>query len=155
MTTAMSKRFVPRDLFDVPNQDPDYKYRWVNSKDTHMLRQIHNGWEVVQQPQDLDPAVAAALGQVTGNPTGGTTVARGDLILMRMRREAFEANIAGPKREARERQNASFDTMVEQTNENTQRALRNAGMRPDQIPKEVVYVTTPESSFAEDQNKKK
>lgn len=139
MTTAMNDRFY------VPDRDPEYHYRWCNNRDHNVMVRIHEGWETVQQPDKLLVAVQNAVGQSSGTPAGGATVSRGDLVLMRMRREDFEQKIALPKRLARERQKASFDTMVEQVNDNTQRALRQAGLR--EVPKEVVYITSDNASF--------
>jgi len=68
-----------------------------------------------------------------------------------MRNEAFEERVATPKREARERQKASFDTMVAQNNENAQRLMRAAGLKG--VPKQVVYETSSDSSFDEDSKK--
>jgi hypothetical protein len=148
MTIAMNDRF------HVPAADPAYRYRWCNNRDVCMMTRISEGWETVQQPPTaLEAAVSNAVGQTGAAPAGGSTISRGDVVLMRMRREDFEKNIALPKRLARERQVASFDTMVAQVNENTQRALRQAGLR--EIPKEIVYQTSDESSFKADETKKK
>jgi hypothetical protein len=141
------------DRLAVPKPEAGWHYRWVNTKDHVVRERLSQGFEFVQEPDSqLPPGTAVALGQQTGNPASGGSVTRGDVVLMRMRNEAFEERVATPKREARERQKASFDTMVAQNNENAQRLMRAAGLRS--VPKQVVYETSDEASFDEDSQKK-
>lgn len=135
------------DRFRVLNEDPNYKYRWCNNKDLVMMSRIHEGWEPVHgdAAEKLPEAIAKALGQVSPTPGGGSLTQRGDLVLMRMSREAFEANIAGPKREARKRAAATFDTMVQAANENAVRQAKAAGVRIPVAP--LVFESSDDRNF--------
>jgi hypothetical protein len=140
------------DRLFVPKPEAGWRYRWVNTRDHVVRERLSQGFEFVTDPESpLPVGTATVLGQQTGSPAAGGSVTRGDVVLMRMRNEAFEERIAAPKREARERQKASFDTMVAQSNENAQRLMRAAGLKG--VPKQVVYETSSEASFEEDSKK--
>jgi hypothetical protein len=135
-----------RDRFEVFGEDPEYKYRWVNNRDMIMMNRVYEGWEPCHATDlKLPESLQKVFGQSTAAPAGGSLVQRGDLTLMRMRKEAFEERIAAPKRQARERQKASFDTMVEQANDNARRQARNAGLR--NVPENMVFETTDNNKF--------
>jgi len=140
MTTLINDRLRVKD------KEPGFEYRWVNNRDLHMQDKLDVGWEPVHKPaEDLLGPTAALAGASTSAPGGGTTVTRGDLVLMRMRTEAFEKNVAGPHRAARERQAASVDTLVEQANESARKRLHLAGMK--NIRHDMVFQTSDDPSF--------
>jgi hypothetical protein len=62
---------------------------------------------------------------------------RGDLVLMRIRKEAYEETVGEELRAARDRQNVSLDTMVQQANENARNAAKQAGLK--NVPKQLVF----------------
>jgi len=124
------------DRFRVQDEDPGFKYRWMNEKDRRMLEAEFQGWETVKDPAPPVPAGTLPPGQVSETPTG-IVRKRGDLILMRMPKEQWEKTIHADKLEARERQEATVDTMVQDANEGAQRQLRNLGYR--NVPKRLVF----------------
>lgn len=130
----MTERSVDR--FHVPDKDENFVYRWVNERDRRMIEAEYLGWESVKDPAPPVPAGTLPAGQVGETPTG-TVRKRGDLILMRMPKEQWEQTIGADKKEARERQEATVDTMVEDANEGAQRRLRDLGYR--NVPKRLVF----------------
>jgi len=134
----MTEPSTPRDRFFVSDKDPDYVYRWCNEKERVMLERIDQGFEVakgkeVELPVELRPL------QTTETPTAGTVRRRGDVILMRCRRDVFEARVLKPREAQRERQKMTVDTMIHQANEHAQRDLRKAGYRDDQVRKRMMF----------------
>lgn len=129
------------DMFTVHGADPNFKYRWCNSRDRNMLQKHNVGWEVDRTPANELPPEIARMGQTgTENVGGGTTRMRGDLILMRISKEAYEERVEKPRRRAAERHGVSLDTMVQQADENTKKALRDKGYKPDQIRNRHVFL---------------
>jgi hypothetical protein len=126
-----------RDRFFVADKDPEYMYRWCNERERVMLERIDQGFEVVSGGSELPPELRAV--QSTENPTGGNIRKRGDVILMRCKRDVYEEKVLKPKREMRKRQEVSFDTAVEQANEQAQRLMRNAGLRGESVRKHMVF----------------
>lgn len=118
-------------------------YRWVNhTRDVNVLEAQMDGYEPVigEDPKmKLVPlsGPGGPTGSNTDNPNGGVVRQRGDLTLMRIRKDVYEETIGAREREARERQDASLDTMILQANENAQNALRKRGQK--NIPAQIVF----------------
>jgi hypothetical protein len=130
------------DEFFVADKDPDYVYKWCNTRERVMMRRSRQGYEVVNTPEDIPAAVRALSPALT--PGGEMTRRRGDLILMRIRKDLHAKNVAGPIRDARERHNVSLDTMIQQANEQAQRALRAAGYPEASVRASHVFADSPE-----------
>jgi hypothetical protein len=130
----------------VSDKDPNHVYRWCNTHERAMNLRRYQGWETAFTKDAVPPEIAAQ-GQSTAAPAGGTTITRGDLILMRMPKELHEERIVRPIRERRERQNITLDTMVQQANEEAQRALRAAGYDKAQIRDAHVFQSTADRKF--------
>ena len=139
------------DRFFVKEKDPNFVYRWCNEKDRVMFERQFQGYEVVTGPAELPPLLG---GQSSENPTGGTVRRRGDLILMRIPRDAFEEKIRKPIREARERQEASVDTMIYEANEAAKRQLRTAGYDGQQLRARMVFNDQEPGPGISEQNRK-
>jgi len=148
--TDERKPYQPYDRFHVANKDPNYVYRWANSRDRVMMEKLHVGWEVDRtQPAEIPIEVAKAIGQETANPGGGTTVTRGDVILMRIQKDTYEERVEKPRRAMAERQGTSLDTMVQQANENTKKALRDRGYKPSSIRTSHVFLDSDDGNINE------
>jgi hypothetical protein len=130
-----------RDRLYFKDKDPAFVYRFVNTKERVMEQRVDEGWEPVHATSTLSPEVQKLVQQQTDNPDGGTTVRRGDVMLMRMPRQRFEETIQREKRAARTRQKVSADAMIAQANENAQRALRAANVA--RIPADLVFEEGP------------
>jgi len=128
---------MPSDLFTVADSDPAFVYRWVNQRTENVLRRRGQGFEVVTGEAELPQGLLKV--QSTENPTGGTVRQRGDLILMRCPRAVYEEKVLKPRRLAQERQSVTFDTIIQQTNEDIQRRMRAAGLKGDAIRKDMVF----------------
>jgi len=135
------------DRFAVKDADPNYRYRWCNTRERTMLGKLDVGWEIVKGPSELPPEVASALGQSTEAPAGGTTRTRGDLILMRIHKDLYEERVEKPRRAAAERQGVSLDTMVQQANEQAKRALKDKGYKDSQIRDALVFQDSDRPGF--------
>jgi len=127
-----------RDRLFVREKDPNYYYRWCNERDLVMLQRVDQGFEVVKGANDALPPELRDL-QSTETPGGGDVRRRGDVILMRIRRDLYEENILRPKKEAAERQNATFDTMIQQADEQARRALRDHGVKGETLRRPLVF----------------
>ena len=129
------------DRLYVSDKDDEYYYRWVNAKDMNVLEASLNGFETVHGADPLMPTLTAPVvpltGQNTDVPVGGATRQRGDLVLMRIRKDRYEETIGAEERERRERQETTLDTMILQSNENARNALKQRGMK--NIPRELVF----------------
>lgn len=126
----------PDRLF-VSDKDPDYYYRWMNQRDMNIMSAQMDGYQPVIGEDPMMKLIPLPTGQSTENPSGGVVRQRGDLILMRIRKEAHEEIIGARDREARERQSASLDTMVHQANDNARKALHERGQK--NIPAQMVF----------------
>lgn len=136
------------DRFTVRDPDPNYRYRWCNVRDRAMLQKLDVGWEVDNTQKNQLPPEIASSGQSIANPGGGTSTTRGDLILMRIPKAVYEERVEKPRRRAAERQNVSLDTMVQQANDSTRKALERAGYKPDQIRAKHVFLEEAERKIA-------
>ena len=76
-------------------------------------------------------------GQNSENPVSPGARMRGDLVLMRIRKDEYERTIGEEIREARKRQETTLDTMIQQANENARRRAADAGMK--KIPSQLVF----------------
>lgn len=110
------------------DQDPKYKYRWLNTNDRNLREAVYfNKWEICQFPAGENP-LSVLPGQSTDAPGGGVTRTRGDVVLARMPRDVHEATIQARIRDAQDRQGATLDTMVAAANENAHRLAKAAGL---------------------------
>jgi len=138
-----------RDIFYVPDKDPNYAYRWANRADRNMIQLLGEGWEVVrgkpELPYSTSAALAATTGQSSETPVSEEVRTRGDLILVRMPRDLHEDRVVGPIRRAQERQRVSLDTLVEQANDQARSALARA--RQSNIRGRHVFTSTDDAKF--------
>lgn len=112
------------------DQKPGYRYRWLNTND-RMLREAvyQDGWEICQFDEGENPLLNPnASGTAPEASVTGSTRMRGDVVLARMRLSEWEERIAQPIRDARDRQDATLDTLVHQANERMLRAASAAGI---------------------------
>ena len=139
-----------RDKFLVMDKDPNYQYRWINKNlDHHVSEKLSDGWEPVRGsdlPQDLRNEIMGKIGQSTTTPAGGPLHMRGDLVLMRMKKDLFEERVARPIEQNRARQQASVDTLVSRANDHVKTQLRRANQR--EIRERHVFTTTDDPSFS-------
>jgi hypothetical protein len=137
------------DALDYEHQEAGFVYRWINQNDKKARPAIYAGWDPVEGKavESLSKAAQQILGQTTDNPGGGSLIRRGDVILMRMPRDLHEEKIARPRREARERQAASVDTMVAATNERARRQMRSQGLR--NIPTDMAFTSSDDAKFGQ------
>lgn len=148
--TAPSRGEKP-DRFFVSDKDPNYVYRFMNQADRRMIEVQSLGWESVQGESPVPlPAGTLPSGQTSETP-GGNVVRRGDLVLMRMPKEQWETQVKAEKDVARERQDATIDTMVADANEGAVRALRNLGYR--NVPRRLVFREDATAEISELQRK--
>jgi len=138
-----------RDIFSVPDADPNFQYHWMNRADRNVVVALNEGWVVVTGAPELPAALRMKLAGVTGQvkeSDGADEIrTRGDLVLMRMPKELYETRIAAPERTRLARQSGSLDTMVEQANDQTRAALtksRQRNIRPRQV-----FTSTDDSEF--------
>lgn len=129
------------DRLYVSDKDPEFYYHWFNRNDMNMMQAQMDGYSAVlgEDPAAVIPGLLPA-GQSTENPTGGVVRMRGDLVLMKIRKEAYERTVGAREHEARERQSASLDTMVLQANENARKQLKERGQK--QVPSSMVFRDT-------------
>lgn len=125
------------DEFHVSDQDPNYVYRWTNQKDSIVSMRLRQGYELVKGDDPDIPEEIRKL-QSTGNPGGGQLRQRGDVLLMRIKKDVYETRVKARNDAARERQQASVDDMVSRANDETRKMLRRY-YAPQQIPKSMVY----------------
>ena len=151
----MSSTEVPlprsqRDKFLVTKKDPNYQYRWINKNlDHHVSEKLTEGWEPVRGsdlPDDLRSEILGKVGQSTEKPAGGPLHMRGDLVLMRMKKELHEERVLRPIEQNRARQQASIDTLVSRANDHVRTQLRRANQR--EIRDRHVFTTTDDPSFS-------
>jgi hypothetical protein len=140
--TANEQPANPYDEFFVADKNPEYIYKWCNTRERVMNRRIHQGYEVEPTPEQIPEAMKAL------NPAlaeqNGTLRRRGDLVLMRIKKDVHARNVAGPIRQASERQMVALDTAIAQANENAQRQLRAAGYNNAQLRSSMVFTDSPE-----------
>jgi hypothetical protein len=122
---------LPRDIFFVPDMDPDFEYLWANSADRNMITTLGEGWELVTGAPELPEAVRQKLQGITAQSSenGGSPEEvrrRGDLVLVRMRKDLYEKRIAAPARRRQKQHDSSLDTLVEQANDSTRSMLAKA-----------------------------
>jgi hypothetical protein len=131
------------DRLYVPDKDPEYTYRWMNSQagpqgDQNMYMAQFEGWEPApMDPTKLPPGVLAVNSQENSQSGGGLVHRRGDLVLYRMKREQFEKTVAKEVEDSRVRMESTIDTMVLQAKENASKALRDRGQK--RIPSDIVF----------------
>jgi hypothetical protein len=126
------------DRLFVSDMDPEYYYRWANTKDINVMSMQLDGFEpVVGEDPKMSLTPLPVAGQSTENPVSAGSRMRGDLVLMRIRKEAYEETIGEELRAARDRQSVSLDTMVQQANENARNAAKQAGLK--NVPKQLVF----------------
>ena len=126
----------PDRLF-VSDKDPEFYYRWINQRDMNVMAARMDGYEPVIGEDPMMKLIPLPTGQSTENPSGGVARQRGDLILMRVRKDRHEEIIGARDREARERQGASLDTMIQQANDNARKMLHERGQK--NIPAQMVF----------------
>lgn len=127
MTDQLGEGQVP-DFMYYPDKDPEYYYRFVNEKDRNLMLAQFDGFEPVME-DEKNRALLGVLPQgQTGPSTPGGVVRRGDLILMRVRKETAERTFRAREKQVRERQATTIDTLVKQANENAVKAARDAGV---------------------------
>jgi hypothetical protein len=124
----MSKQKPDRFFVPEADKEPGYRYRWCNTDERNMLGRLAEGYEVVKfKEPELPKELRAEGAEVV--PTSGVTRKRGtDLVLCRIREDAFQENIESRRRENRERHAGAIDTMVARAKENAERALAAAGL---------------------------
>lgn len=112
------------------DMQPGYRYRWLNTNDRMLREAVYNdGWEICQYSEGENPLLNPnASGTAPEASTTGSTRVRGDVVLARMRIGEWEEKIAQPIRDARDRQEATLDTMVHAANERMMRAASAAGL---------------------------
>lgn len=132
-----------QDEFYYSDKDPEYVYRWCNDRDRNMRLRYRQGYRPVEGVDELPEAFRVNPGlvgaQSTGNPSGGTTIRRGDLVLCRISKADHERNVVAPRRREMERHKGVIDDAVASANENAQRRLREQGYRNDQIRSAMVF----------------
>jgi len=124
------------DRLYVSDQDPEYYYRWANSKDINVMGMQLDGFTAVLG-EDPKMQLTPLQGQNSENPVSPGARMRGDLVLMRIRKDEYERTIGEEIREARKRQETTLDTMIQQANENARRRAADAGMK--KIPSQLVF----------------
>jgi hypothetical protein len=139
----------PRDMFFVPDKDPNFEYYWANQADRNMIQMTGDGWEVVRGASELPGLALDPLRQITGQenetPVASEVRRRGDLILMRMPKDLYDERVRQPEIAARERQQCSLDTLVERANESSRAALQRANQK--QIRPRHVFQTSDDNKF--------
>jgi hypothetical protein len=112
------------------DQAAGYRYRWLNTNDRMLREAVYNdGWEICQFNEGENPLLNPnASGTAPEASTTGSTRMRGDVVLARMRTSEWEEKIAQPIRDARDRQEATLDTLVHAANERMLRAAASAGL---------------------------
>jgi hypothetical protein len=141
----------PHDIFYVPDMDPEFEYHWMNRADRNVVIALNEGWEVVTGAPEIPDAVRLKLQGITGQSkeSGGLDQirTRGDLVLMRMKKDLFETRVAGPDRARLARHSSSLDTMVEQANDSIRASLSKS--RQQNIRQRQVFQTTDSKEFPE------
>lgn len=139
--TAQSRPGGRPDRLYVSDRDTEFYYRWANTKDTNIMGMQMDGFEPVtgEDPllKSLNPIALSGTGQSSENPTSLATRQRGDLILMRIRKDRYEETVGEELRQARERQDISLDTLIAQQNENARTAAQAAGLK--KVPSKLVF----------------
>lgn len=129
------------DQFHVPDKDPAYIYRWCNTDERAMLHRKSQGYEVVIDDKPELPTV------VTGATDGPTTRRRGqDLVLCRIKKEAFEANVESRRRALREHHAAANDLAIEGLDKHTRAELQ---ARYGKKQKQLVFRTSDGPGFGD------
>jgi hypothetical protein len=131
------------DEYFVADKDPEYVYKWCNSRERVMMQRVRQGYEIVDSPEDIPEAVRIAANLPPTQTSGGVR-RRGDLVLMRIRKDVHARNVAGPINKARERHSASVEQMSQQQSENVTRQMRAAGYKETQLRSSFVFPTKDE-----------
>src|SRR5262245_24901453 len=95
-----------RDEFFVSDKDPDYVYKWVNSRERVVQQRARQGYEIETRPEDI-PEALRLLNPVDPNAPQSVVRRRGDLVLMKIRRDLWERNVRGPITAMKERHRIS------------------------------------------------
>jgi hypothetical protein len=90
--------FHEYDTLAVKNKDPNFKYRWIRSKESRVALQESRGWRVVTEGQEQSVLTSLAGMRRKGADVDGT-ITNGDLILAKMPRDLHEEKIAKPNRD--------------------------------------------------------
>lgn len=133
------------DGFDVPDKDPDFKYRWCNSDTRAMMRHKHQGYEVVMD-EAKTPIVQKVENAQSPNPGQVTRTRGNDLVLMRIRKDVFEKNIESRRAAIRAQHEGAIDNAISQADENAVRKARERNIRG---VKRLVFRTTDGPGFVE------
>ena len=129
------------DEFYVADKESGYVYKWSNSREREMMKKLRKGYEVVETPEAIPDVVRALNPSMQGPAT--TVRQRGDLVLMRIRQDLWEKNVAGPIRLQRQRQKGALGDAVQRATETQARQLREKNMKVPATP--MVFETDPEA----------
>jgi hypothetical protein len=130
---------VQHDEFFVPNKDPNYVYHWANTRERVQLLKARQGYEIVQEPEEVPEAIRLLNPPIDG-AASSTVRRRGDVVLMKIRKDLWERNVNGPVAAAKARSHVSAEQMVGAANDAARRALRARGIPEAQIPSNMVYL---------------
>lgn len=130
---------MQHDEFFVPDKDPGYVYKWCNSRERVMMQRSRQGYEVVTEPEKLPEAIRLVNPLPEGTPTS-LVRRRGDLVLMKIRRDLWERNVQGPIEDMKSRHRITAEEMVAQVNDQTRRLMKKAGIPESAIPRTMVFV---------------
>lgn len=134
------------DQFHVPDKDPEFVYRWCNTDERSMLQRKAQGYEVVLDDKpEIDPRVTSPDVTPIASSAGVTRRRGTDLVLCRIRKDAFDENIDSRRKALRAQHRGSIEDVVAQTNADTEAALRSRG----QHARGLVFRTSPEANFQE------
>lgn len=127
------------DFFYWPDKEDGYYYRFVNEKDRNLMLAQYDGFEPVLETEENQKLMGRLPSAIGAAATVGGVVRRGDLVLMRVRKEQAARTFKARERQIRERHATTIDTMVAQANENAVKAARDAGV---EVPKDrpLVFV---------------
>jgi hypothetical protein len=120
------------DRFHVPDKDPNYIYRWVNTDERAMLQRKEQGYEVCMFK---DPELPALVKGEAESAPGGVARRRGtDLILCKIRKDVFDEKVDSKRRAAHERHAGVIDDMVAQAKDSAEAAMKRAGAQLPSAP---------------------
>ena len=81
------------DRLYVSDKDPDYYYRWCNQQDANMMELQLLGFRGVEGEDPLLRSFTPVAPGQSSDVPGGAVRRRGDLVLMRVRKEVFEQTL--------------------------------------------------------------
>jgi len=81
------------DGLQLSNRDPNYHYRFARKSDMAIARHKFNGYEVVDSTSDEVRSILTDSTKMRKGADVDTTIAVGDLVLMRIPREKYEENM--------------------------------------------------------------